>query len=130
VITSLLSRIPSLFAHIKNPEPALLPALNAAYSALQPTGGKIVCSLASLPTAGPGQLEMREDPKLHGTDAERKLFSTENPAWKKTATKLAEAGVGVDFFLAAPGGAYIDVATIGMLTYRIQDKFLENGSQG
>ncbi|KAJ5523055.1 hypothetical protein N7513_012599 [Penicillium frequentans] len=113
VIISLLSRIPSLFAHIKNPEPALLPALNAAYSALQSTGGKIICSLASLPTAGPGQLEMREDPKLHGTDAERKLFSTENPAWKKTATKLAEAGVGVDFFLASPGGVYIDVATIG-----------------
>ncbi|KAJ5933314.1 hypothetical protein N7454_005643 [Penicillium verhagenii] len=113
VITSLLSRIPSLFAHIKNPEPALLPALNAAYSALQSTGGKIICSLASLPTAGPGPLEMREDPKIHGTDGERKLFSTENPAWKKTASKLAEAGVGVDFFLACPGGTYLDVATIG-----------------
>jgi protein transport protein SEC24 len=57
---------------------------------------------------------MREDPKLHGTDAERKLFATENPAWKKTASKLAEAGVGVDMFMAAPGGAYLDVATIGM----------------
>ncbi|KAJ5751649.1 hypothetical protein N7520_008566 [Penicillium odoratum] len=113
VITSLLSRIPGLFAHIKNPEPALLPALNAAYSALQSTGGKIVCSLGSLPTTGPGHLEMREDPKVHGTDAERKLFSTENPAWKKTASKLAEAGVGVDFFLASLGGAYLDVATIG-----------------
>jgi protein transport protein SEC24 len=45
------------------------------------------------------------------------LFSTENPAWKKTASKLAEAGVGVDFFLASPGGVYIDVATIGMLIY-------------
>jgi len=129
VITSLLSRIPSLFAHIKNPEPALLPALNAAYSALQSTGGKIVCSLASLPTAGPGQLEMREDPKLHGTDAERKLFTTENPAWKKTATKLAEAGVGVDFFLASPGGVYIDVATIGMFNYASNVKYLEDHSQ-
>ena len=115
VITSLLHRIPSIFAHVKNPEPALLPTLNAALSALQATGGKIVCSVGSLPTAGPGHLTIREDPKIHGTDAERKLFTTDNPAWKKTASKLAEAGVGVDFFIAAPGGVYLDVATIGML---------------
>ncbi|KAJ5094426.1 Sec23/Sec24 beta-sandwich [Penicillium angulare] len=113
VITSLLSRIPSLFAHIKHPEPALLPALNAAFSALQETGGKIVCSLASLPTAGPGKLSVREDPKIHGTDAERKLFTTEDPTWRKTASKMSEAGVGVDFFIASPGGVYMDVATIG-----------------
>ncbi|KAJ5132655.1 hypothetical protein N7448_006813 [Penicillium atrosanguineum] len=113
VITSLLNRIPTIFQHIKNPDPALLPALNAALASLQQTGGKVVCSVASLPTWGPGQLSVREDPKLHGTDAERKLFTTENPAWKKTATKFAEAGVGVDLFIAAPGGTYMDVATIG-----------------
>lgn len=93
----------------------MLPTLNAALSALQPTGGKVVCAVASLPTWGPGQLSIREDPKIHGTDAERKLFTTENPAWKKTASNLAEAGIGVDFFIGAPGGTYIDVATIGML---------------
>lgn len=60
---------------------------------------------------------MREDPKIHGTDAERKLFTTENPAWKKAASKLAEAGIGVDFFIGAPGGAYTDVATIGILAW-------------
>lgn len=115
VITSLLHRIPSLFSHVKNPEPALLPTLNSALSALQATGGKIVCAVSSLPTSGPGHLSVREDPKIHGTDAERKLFTTENPAWKKTASKLAEAGVGVDFFIASPGGVYMDVATIGKL---------------
>ncbi|KAJ6187879.1 hypothetical protein N7519_002787 [Penicillium mononematosum] len=112
VITSLLSRIPKIFSSIKNPESALLPTLNSALSALQATGGKIVCAVASLPTCGPGHLAIREDPKVHGTDAERKLFTTENPAWKKTASKLAEAGVGVDLFMAAPGGTYLDVATI------------------
>lgn len=113
VITSLLHRIPSIFSHIKTPEPVVLPALNAALSALQATGGKVVCATASLPTWGPGQLSVREDPKIHGTDAERKLFTTENPAWRKTASKLAEAGVGVDLFIASPGGVYMDVATIG-----------------
>ena len=113
IITSLLNQIPSIFSHIKNPEPALLPTLNAALSALRATGGKIVCSLASLPTWGPGSLVMREDPKVHGTDAEKKLFTTEHAGWKKTAGKLAEAGIGVDFFIAAPGGSYMDIATIG-----------------
>ncbi|KAJ5487001.1 hypothetical protein N7530_001301 [Penicillium desertorum] len=113
VITSLLSRIPKIFSSIKNPESALLPTLNSALSALQATGGKIICAVASLPTCGPGHLAIREDPKVHGTDAERKLFTTENPAWKKTASKLAEAGVGLDLFMAAPGGTYLDVATIG-----------------
>lgn len=95
----------------------MLPALNAALSALQPTGGKVVCALASLPTWGPGRLFMREDPKIHGTESEKKLFSTEQPAWKKTASKFAEAGIGVDMFIAAPGGAYMDVTTIGMLQF-------------
>ena len=84
VITSLLSRIPKIFSSIKNPESALLPTLNSALSALQATGGKIVCAVASLPTCGPGHLAIREDPKLAGTDAERKLFTTENPAWNET----------------------------------------------
>jgi protein transport protein SEC24 len=117
VISSLLTQIPKLFAKIKNPEPALLHALNAALLALQSTGGKVVCALASLPTWGPGRLHMREDPKAHGTENERKLFAIEQPGWKKTAAKLAESGIGVDFFIAAPGGANMDVATIGEYYY-------------
>ncbi|KAL4810068.1 hypothetical protein BDV18DRAFT_52566 [Aspergillus unguis] len=113
VITSLLDQIPSIFSRVKTPEPALLPALNAALFALQATGGKIIGAICSLPTWGPGALKLRDDPKAHGTDAERKLFTTEDSAWRETAGKLAEAGVGVDMFIAAPSGTYMDVATIG-----------------
>ncbi|KAK2626217.1 hypothetical protein QTJ16_004479 [Diplocarpon rosae] len=112
-VTSLLSQLPALFSQIKNPEPALLPTLNAALAALEKTGGKIICSLAALPTWGPGRLFLRDDGKQHGGDAEKKLFSTEHPGWRKIAEKMIGAGVGVDFFLAAPGGGYLDIATIG-----------------
>ncbi|KAK2731814.1 COPII coat Sec23p-Sfb3p heterodimer component [Myotisia sp. PD_48] len=112
-ISSLLTQIPTLFAEIKNPEPALLPTINAALSALEATGGKIVCTLSSLPTWGPGRLFMRDQAAGHGTDAEKKLFATEHAGWKKTATKLSESGVGVDFFIAAGGGMFMDIATIG-----------------
>jgi len=38
VITSLLTQLPNMFARVKNPEPALLPTLNAALEALKATG--------------------------------------------------------------------------------------------
>ena len=113
VITSLLRALPNMFTLEKNPEPALLPVLNTALAALTASGGKIICSLSTLPTWGPGRLHMRDDGKGRDTDAERRLFTTEHPGFKKTASAMVSAGIGVDFFLAAPGGGYMDVATIG-----------------
>ncbi|RKF58817.1 Uncharacterized protein C4.03c [Erysiphe neolycopersici] len=112
-ITSLLRKLPALFSNIKNPEPILLPVLNVALAALEKTGGKIVCSLATLPTWGPGRLFLRDDGKQHNEDSEKKLFSTEHPDWRKIADKMSQAGVGADFFFASPNGGYLDVATIG-----------------
>lgn len=115
IITSLLGRLPSLFAGHKNPEPALLPSLESALSSLTATGGKIICSLATLPTWGPGRLFLRDKNDLHGLETEKKLFQTEHPGWRKLAGKLVESGVGIDFFIAAAGGKYMDIATIGTL---------------
>lgn len=119
IITSLLTQLPQMFSPdihtgLKNPEPALLPALNAATSALVATGGKIICSLGALPTWGPGRLFLRdENTAVAGTDAEKKLLTTEHPGYHKAADKMTEAGIGIDFFLAAPSGGYLDIATIG-----------------
>ena len=57
---------------------------------------------------------MRDDGKLHNLETEKKLFQTEHPGFKKTAAKMVESGIGADFFIAATGGGYMDVATIGM----------------
>jgi len=113
IIMALLRQLPSLFARHKNPEPALLPTLESALSSLTATGGKIVCSLAALPTWGPGRLFLRDKNDMHGLETEKKLFQTEHPGWRKLASKLVESGVGIDFFIAAAGGKYMDVATIG-----------------
>lgn len=110
----MLNHLPTLFSTIKNPEPALLPTLNAAVAALEKTGGKIVCSLAALPTWGPGRLFLRDENRIANGEADKKIITTENPAWKKTAENMLQNGIGVDFFLAAPGGGYLDIATIGM----------------
>lgn len=55
---------------------------------------------------------MRDQGKPQGAEGEKSL-SVDHPEWKKTATKLAESGIGIDYFIAAPGGAYVDIATIG-----------------
>lgn len=112
LIKSLLKSLPTMFAQ-KNPEPALLPTLNAALEALKATGGKIICTLSTLPTFGPGRLTVRDDGKNRDTDAEKKFFTTEHAGWKKTAQSMVTAGVGVDFFVSSPGGTYMDIATIG-----------------
>lgn len=113
LVTSLLTRLPEIFSEVKNPEPALLATLNAALAALETTGGKIVCSCSALPTWGPGRLFMRDDGNHPGGELDKKLYTTEHPAWKKVAEKMTAAGVGADFFLAAPSGGYLDIATIG-----------------
>lgn len=116
IITDLLTKLPTMFSRMKNTEPALLPALNAGLDALKATGGKIVCSLGALPTWGPGRLFLREKPEMRDTDAEKKLFTTEHPGYTKLATGMTENGVGIDLFLAAPTGGYLDIATMGYLT--------------
>lgn len=100
-----------MFSRVKSPESALLPTIKAALSALQATGGKIISCLASLPTFGPGKLVMKD--KSQAPDGENKLFAIDNPDYKAVATKLTEAGVGIDFFVAAPGGSFMDLTTIG-----------------
>ena len=113
VITSLLTRLPEMFSNIKNPEPALLAALNSGFAALEKSGGKVVASCSALPTWGPGRLFMRDDGNHPGGELDKKLYTTEHPGWRKVAEKMTAGGIGVDFFLAAPSGGYLDIATIG-----------------
>jgi len=68
---------------------------------------------------------LRDDQKIYNTDSEKKLFTTEHPGFKKTGQKMVESGVGVDFFLASPGGGYLDIATIGKVLVYLLILFAE-----
>ena len=116
-ITTLLRQTPSMFANIRHPEPALLPSLNAALAALESTGGKILCSLASLPTYGPGHLTQRDKGTSQSDDGDtaKDFLKTENAGFRKCQADMVKAGVGVDFFLSAPMGGYLDIASIGYI---------------
>jgi len=113
VITDLLRRIPAMFAKVPRADPAILPTLDAALLALKETGGKIICSISSLPTFGPGSFFSRDGPQSTDDIPDKKLFTTDGQEWKKCATKMVESGVGVDFLMATPSGGYLDMGTIG-----------------
>jgi protein transport protein SEC24 len=70
---------------------------------------------------------LRDDQKIYNSDSEKKLFTTEHPGFKKTAQKMVESGVGVDFFLASPGGGYLDIATIGNALFYLLIFFVGHG---
>lgn len=117
-ITTLLQSIPKMFFNIKHADTALAPSLQAALSALEVTGGKVICSLGSLPTYGPGKLILRDKGTSQNDDSDtsRNLLKTlDSAAFKKLQADMVKAGVGVDFFLSAPSGGYIDIATIGLV---------------
>ncbi|KAF2718450.1 beta-sandwich domain of Sec23/24 [Polychaeton citri CBS 116435] len=116
-IEKLLRSIPRMFLQIKHAEPTLLPSLQAALATLEPTGGKVIASLASLPTHGPGRLFLRDKGASPNDDGEytKNLLKTEHPGYKKVQAEYVKAGVGIDFFLASPAGGYLDIATIGFV---------------
>jgi protein transport protein SEC24 len=118
-IVALLQRLPGMFEKIRHAEPALFPSLTAALSTLSDSGGKIICSLSSLPTFGPGRLTVRDKGMQTASndhpEQEKVLLRTENASFKKLHADMIKAGVGVDFFLNAPSGGYLDIATVGLI---------------
>jgi protein transport protein SEC24 len=119
-ITKLLKQIPQMFATQPTPDTTLLPSLHAALSALETSGGKIICSLSTLPTWGPQstRLHPRDKSQQHHDDGEhaKEILKAEHQLFKKCQAEMVKAGVGVDFFLSAPSGGYLDVATVGYIS--------------
>lgn len=68
-------------------------------------GGKIICTLNSLPTFGKGNLALKKD------DASRKKLNCDNDFYKKLGNQLLRSYISVDLFITSPG--FADLTTIG-----------------
>lgn len=111
VIEDLLDRIDLLFAESKTAEPAFGAVLQAAYKALESTGGKVSATLSALPTWGPGNLFFREDSQQNKAETEKDLLVSTNQYYLDMGKKFATAGIGLDLFLFP--SSYIDLANTG-----------------
>ena len=89
----------------------------AAVLAAGATGGsRIVVMGATAPNVGALTIKPREDTRIYGSDAERKLYRPENDQWSSLAAKLSKDGARLDMFLCTQN--YHDVATLAAATAR------------
>lgn len=84
-------------------------ALQAAKLALDTItggqGGKIVCSLNSLPTIGNGNLSLKKD------DATKKTLKCDNDFYTKLGHELLRSYISLDLYITS--SAFVDMASIG-----------------
>ncbi|GBG78109.1 hypothetical protein CBR_g26046 [Chara braunii] len=118
-IVALLESIPSIFQNTRIAESAFGAAVQGAYIALKPTGGRLLAFQSVLPSIGVGALRGREsEAKLSSMasgekkDA-HKLLLPADPTFKKLAVEFAEFQVSVDLFITSQ--AYVDVASLAVL---------------
>ncbi|XP_072196485.1 protein transport protein Sec24C isoform X3 [Excalfactoria chinensis] len=119
VITSLLDQIPEMFADTRETETVFGPVIQAGLEALKAAecAGKLFIFHTSLPIAeAPGKLKNRDDKKLINTDKEKTLFQPQTSFYSNLAKDCVAQGCCVDLFLFP--NQYLDVATLGVVTYQ------------
>lgn len=104
--------LPTLFKGSRSVESGLGPALNVAMTMLNPTGGKLICSIAGCPSLGEGRIVSRglsseAFSKIAGTQAETSFIVPSTEWYKTRALACSQAQISVD--LIANGN--VDVAT-------------------
>lgn len=109
-LESILGKLAGLFASTQKATVAFGSAINAACTILQNCGGKVVALLSSMPSAGDGSLQPREDAKLYGTAKETSMLQPASNFYKLLATEASKMQVSVDLFLFP--SSYIDVASV------------------
>ncbi|XP_072138675.1 protein transport protein Sec24C-like isoform X1 [Mobula birostris] len=119
VINSLLEQIPEMFADTRETETVFGPVIQAGLEALKAAecAGKLFIFHSTLPLAeAPGKLKNRDDKKLINTDKEKVLFQPQTSFYSNLAKECVAQGCCVDLFLFP--NQYVDVATLGLVTYQ------------
>ncbi|GAA5801836.1 hypothetical protein HPULCUR_007291 [Helicostylum pulchrum] len=110
-VVDLLDRMKTMYQNTHAPTNCLGSALQAARKLLSPTGGKIVCYQASLPTIGDGIIK----PKAEGgkSTLDSPLMSASSTWYKTFAGECTKSQVCADMFIF--GNEFSDVATLNVI---------------
>lgn len=112
-IDHLLNLLPHLYATTSTTVNAMGSGLKAALKLISNVGGKIVSITSSLPSAGIGKLEVRDERKAISSNKESQLFNPANNFYKSFAVECNRQNVSIDMFLISNN--YQDVASLSNL---------------
>ncbi|KAK7922234.1 hypothetical protein WMY93_009136 [Mugilogobius chulae] len=114
LVKELLTSLPSMFAHTRETQSALGPALQAAYKLMSPTGGRVSVFQSQLPTLGAGQLQSREDPNQRSSTKVVQHLGPATDFYKKLALDCSGQQIGVDLFLLS--SQYSDLSSLACMS--------------
>ncbi|KAH9598786.1 zinc finger protein [Trypanosoma melophagium] len=115
LLKDLFEKLPETFANTKDVGCAFGPALAAAISMLENSGGKIIASIDSMPSVGEGKLKPRFDPvKLSNQPKEYTVCHAANDWYKQRALACSNSNISVDLIVS--GAQDLDLTTIAPLS--------------
>ncbi|RNF17837.1 putative protein transport protein Sec24A [Trypanosoma conorhini] len=110
----LFETLPETFATTKDVGCAFGPALAAAISMLENSGGKIVASIDAMPSIGEGKLKPRFDiAKLSNQPKEYTVCLAASDWYKQRALACSNSNISIDLFVS--GAQDVDLTTIAPL---------------
>lgn len=105
--------IPEIFANTKDVGCAFGPALTAAITMLEESGGKLLTSIANIPSDGEGKLKPRFSTGLVNKPKEYTLCTAANDWYKQRALGCSNCSISIDIF--AGSSNELDLTTIAPL---------------
>ncbi|XP_072291979.1 protein transport protein Sec24B [Eucyclogobius newberryi] len=114
LVKELLTSLPSMFAHTRETQSALGPALQAAFKLMSPTGGRVSVFQSQLPTLGAGLLQSREDPNQRSSTKVVQHLGPATDFYKKLALDCSGQQIGVDLFLLS--SQYSDLSSLACMS--------------
>ncbi|KAF5221471.1 putative protein transport protein Sec24C [Trypanosoma cruzi] len=115
LLKDLFEKLPETFATTKDVGCAFGPALAAAISMLENSGGKIVASIDAMPSIGEGKLKPRFDmAKLSNQPKEYTVCSAANEWYKQRALACSNSNISIDLLVS--GAQDVDLTTIAPLS--------------
>ncbi|GET89233.1 protein transport protein sec24C, putative [Leishmania tarentolae] len=110
-LETFLSRLPRMAANVDESDCVLGAAVKAATLVLAGHhGGRVIMCAGRHPQRGLGQVVLREQHKLYGTDREKELLRPIEGFWTTTATAAARQQISFDLLMFATG--YCELVTL------------------